>query len=144
MNANRSTAPTPRFRGIAFCGLGALLFAGSALAETAQATYQRERAACLSGQTHQDRATCLKEASAALAESRRGGLTAASGLNAERCNALDGSDRAACVARMNGAGVVKGSVEGGGLYRELTVREVMPAGSPPQQRQETLVPATRP
>ena len=43
MNAIRLT---PRFRGVAFCGLGALLFAGTALAETPQQTYQRERAAC--------------------------------------------------------------------------------------------------
>ena len=143
MNAKRQINQIPRFRGVAFFGLGALLFVGGALAETAQATYQRERAACLNGQSHQDRATCLKEAAAALAESRRGGLTAASGSAAERCNVLDGSERAACVARMSGAGVVKGSVEGGGLYRELTVREVMPAGSPPQQRQEQVLPAPR-
>ena len=128
-----STRSTPRIRGIAFCGLGALLFAGSALAETPQQAYQRERAVCLAGQSPQDRTTCLKEAGAALAEARRGGLTPASGAEAERCNALDGIERAACVARMNGAGTVSGSVEGGGVLRELTVREVMPSGSPPQQ-----------
>lgn len=143
MNPMRQIAKTPRMRGIAFCGLGALLFAGSALAQSAQSIYQRERAACVSGQSHQDRATCLKEAGAALAEARRGGLTPASGSATERCNAHDGSERAACVARMNGAGEVSGSVEGGGLYRELTVREVMPAGSPPQQRRDQETPATR-
>ena len=41
----------------------------------AQARYQQERAACLAGQTGQDRATCLKEAGAALAEARRGKLS---------------------------------------------------------------------
>ncbi|MEO6409866.1 MAG: hypothetical protein ABIO45_14085 [Burkholderiaceae bacterium] len=136
MTAVHRTTPsrsTPRIRGIAFCGLGALLFAGSALAETPQQAYQRERAVCLSGQSSQDRATCLKEASAALVEARRGGLTPASGADAERCNALAGVERAACVARMNGAGKVSGSVEGGGVLRELTVREVMPPGSTPQQ-----------
>ena len=129
---------TPRIRGIAFCGLGALLFAGSALADTPQQTYQRERAVCLSGQSQQDRATCLKEAGAALAEARRGGLSPASGADAERCSPLDGVERAACIARMNGAGKVSGSVEGGGVLRELTVREVMPPGSTPQQNVTTV------
>ena len=57
MIAIRRTLQSPRFRGVAFCGLGALLFAGSALADIAAQTYQRERAACLSGQSSQDRAT---------------------------------------------------------------------------------------
>ena len=140
MIAIRRTLQSPRFRGVAFCGLGALLFAGSALADTAAQTYQRERAACLSGQSAQDRATCLKEAGAALAEARRGGLTGASGMGADRCNALDGVERAACVARMNGAGKVTGSVEGGGLLRELTVRESLPPGAPPPQTVTPVAP----
>ncbi len=38
----------------------------------AQAKYQRERAACMNGQTtNEDRATCLREAGAALAEARK-------------------------------------------------------------------------
>lgn len=130
----------PRLRGIAFCGLGALLFAGTAFAETPQQAYQRERAICLSGQSHQDRATCLKEAGAALAEARRGGLTPAGPNATQRCGALDGEERAACIARMSGAGVVRGSVEAGGLYRELTVRETLPPGSPPPQQVVTPAP----
>ena len=39
-----------------------------------QARYERERAVCLSGQSNQDRATCLKEAGAAREEARRGQL----------------------------------------------------------------------
>ncbi len=135
MNAKRLI---PGFRGAAFCGLGALLFASTALAETPQQAYQRERAACLSGQSHQDRATCLKEAGAALAEARRGGLTAAGPNATQRCDALQGDEYTACVARMSGAGVVKGSVEGGGVYRELTTRKVLPAGSPPPQTVTTV------
>ena len=127
------TRSTPRIRAVAYCGLGALLFAGHALSETPQQAYQRERAVCLSGQSPQDRTTCLKEAGAALVEARRGGLSPASGADAQRCEVLDGMERAACIARMNGAGKVSGSVEGGGVLRELTVREVMPPGSPPQQ-----------
>ena len=52
------------------CAVGALLGASAALAAPAskaeaQARYQQERAQCLSGQSHQDRRTCLQEAGAA-------------------------------------------------------------------------------
>lgn len=42
-----------------------------------------------------------------------------------RCEYLKGDDREYCIRRMNGEGTVSGSVEGGGLLRELTV--VVPA-----------------
>jgi len=89
----------------------------------AQARYQRERAACMNGQTtNEDRATCLKEAGAALAEARKGNLNNGDGhlrKNAkDRCNVLAGDERADCIARMNGEGTVSGSVGGGGLLRE--------------------------
>ena len=48
--------------------------AKSAKSGSPEATYRYEREKCLSGRTHQDRATCLKEAGAALAEARRGRL----------------------------------------------------------------------
>src|SRR5512147_1902447 len=66
--------------GYALCTAGALTCATATLAagrpgqSEAQRAYERDRAACLSGQTHQDRATCLREAGAALQEARRGGL----------------------------------------------------------------------
>ena len=89
----------------------------------AQARYQRERAACMAGQTtNEDRATCLREAGAALAEARKGNLTSGDGQlrkNAnERCKVLTGDERADCVARMSGQGSVSGSVGGGGILRE--------------------------
>ena len=93
----------------------------------AQARYQRERAACMAGQTtNEDRATCLREAGAALAEARRGNLTDGPGQlrkNAkDRCNVLSGDERADCIARMNAEGSVSGSVGGGGILREkLTI-----------------------
>jgi len=47
----------------------------------AQARYKQERAKCMSGQSHQDRATCLKEAGAALNEAKRGNLGSGTGQN---------------------------------------------------------------
>ncbi|PFH04625.1 hypothetical protein BCF11_5409 [Collimonas sp. PA-H2] len=91
----------------------------------ANARYQEERARCISGQSNQDRATCLKEAGAALQEARRGRLhddQAADQANALlRCNALPVDDRDACQRRMNGEGTTSGSALEGGISRELSV-----------------------
>ena len=96
----------------------------------AQADYQRDRAACNSGQSGQDRATCLKEAGAALVEARRGGLDDGRGQLEKnrllRCDSQPPQDRDDCVRRMNGEGTTSGSVEGGGILREL-VTPVAPA-----------------
>ena len=93
----------------------------------AEARYQQERAACNGGQSHQDQATCLREAGAALEEARRGRLDdgqAAYQQNALiRCNALPAEERSACHARMQGQGTTRGSVAEGGIYRELVTRE---------------------
>ncbi len=117
--------------------LGAMLVLLSAASqarterEEAPARYATERAVCLSGQSNQDRATCLREAGAALAEARRDGLkTAPDQLAAnrtKRCEPLPAADRSACLARMNGLGSVSGSVGAGGIGRELVVRETLPA-----------------
>lgn len=91
----------------------------------ANARYQAERAACNNGRSNQDRATCLKEAGAALQESRRGRLhddKATDRSNALlRCNALPADDRDACLRRMNGEGTTSGSAQEGGISRELSV-----------------------
>jgi hypothetical protein len=102
--------------------------AADARGSDAQARYQQERAACNSGQSHQDQATCLREAGAALEEARRGRLDdgqAAYQQNALiRCNALPADERSACHARMQGQGTTRGSVAEGGIYRELVTREI--------------------
>jgi len=89
----------------------------------AQARYQRERAVCISGQSHQDRDTCLREAGAALSEARQGRLGGGEGSYEQnqlaRCERLPAADREDCVRRMRGEGTVSGSVESGGIYREL-------------------------
>lgn len=101
----------------------------AAHADSIDARYRSERAVCMSGQSNQDRATCLKEASAARAEARRNRLdtgTAQLQQNARaRCAALPADDRSDCEKRMSGDGAVSGSVNDGGLLRELKTE--MPA-----------------
>lgn len=103
-----------------------LLVAGAAMAapaSDAQLRYQQERKACLSGASHQDRATCLREAGAALQEASRGRLAAGSGSQfgdnaVARCGALPPADRDECVMRMR-EGTTSGSAAQGGVLREL-------------------------
>ena len=89
----------------------------------ANARYQAEKAVCTSDQSNQDRATCLKEAGAALAEDRRGRLGSPGGDYSQnavsRCEALPADERDACQRRMQGEGMTSGSVEAGGLLREI-------------------------
>jgi hypothetical protein len=116
------------------CALGAMLVAGTAAAaggklSEAQARYQQDRAACISGQSHQDRATCLREAGAALQQAKRGGLGDSQNSYEQnqrmRCDRLAAEEREDCLRRMRGEGTVSGSVESGGIYREL--RTTVPA-----------------
>ena len=123
----------------ALCVAGTLLFASpllaagqgkappAAQATDALATYKADRAACMSGATNQDRATCLKEAGAAREERTRSGL----GSNTDqarlesnrlrRCDYQPPADRHDCIRRMNGEGTTTGSVQSGGIYRELVI-----------------------
>ncbi len=107
----------------------AVLAAQDGDAAGAQARYRSERAACLEGRTSQDRATCLREAGAALQEARQGHLkddSAAFYRNSiTRCDPLPPDDKQDCIRRMNGEGIVRGSVEEGGIYRET--RTIVPA-----------------
>ena len=120
--------------GLSACAVGALLLAGMAVAaggnlSDAQARYQQDRAACMSGQSQQDRATCLREAGAALQEAKRGhsndGQSSYEHNQLLRCDRLTAGEREDCLRRMHGEGTVSGSVESGGIYREL--RTTVPA-----------------
>ena len=120
--------------GLSACAVGALLVAGMAVAaggklSEAQARYQQDRAACISDQSHQDRATCLREAGAALQEAKRGrigdGQSSYERNQLIRCDGLPAGDREDCLRRMRGEGTTSGSVESGGIYREL--RTTVPA-----------------
>ena len=100
--------------------------AGNSALTDAQQHYKQERAHCLTGQSQQDRATCLKEAGAAYGEARRGALSnsgSSFSQNAtERCRAQPAEDRDACVQRIMGSGTTSGSVKGGGLIRETETK----------------------
>ncbi len=123
--------------------LGAMLACATALAAdkpaptSARALYEQERAVCLSGQSNQDRATCLREAGAAYAQGMQGGAGesgAQLAANAsKRCEKLPDADRKDCVARMQGQGTTSGSASSGGIVRELVTREpaALPATTPP-------------
>ncbi|MDO8653603.1 MAG: hypothetical protein Q7R66_15575 [Undibacterium sp.] len=104
-------------------GATAAIAAGSS--SDANARYQAERAVCNSGESNQDRATCLKEAGAALKESKMGRLNSSQDAYKQnaliRCNALPANDRDACQRRIEGEGTTSGSVRDGGLLRELVV-----------------------
>lgn len=104
-------------------GAATLLCTGAALAapSAAQLLYQQERAACMNGTSNQDRATCLREAAAALQEARRGNLSTGdlTQNSIARCNGLPADDRADCVSRIQ-AGVTTGTARDGGILREYT------------------------
>ena len=131
-------------------GAIALLAVGAATAQVAVSgttgidatgSYQSEVNACMSGQTQQDRDTCLKEARNAQADKRRGVLDTQGSLDANamaRCDAFtNGEDKAACQARTLGMGSAQGSVAGGGLIKEVET-VVLPSG----QSSVTIEPKT--
>lgn len=124
----RTGARSLRFPAGSALMVGAMLFAGIASAagadmSEAQSRYQMERATCVNGQSHQDRATCLQEAGAALQEAARGNLGGGMGQyeqdQLKRCDAHPAEDREDCLRRMRGEGTTSGRFEGGSIYREL-------------------------
>lgn len=94
----------------------------------ARARYARESAACSRIAEHGARANCLSEASTRLAATQPpapGESPDVLRQNAlRRCEALPDGQRTDCISRMQGQGTVSGSVEGGGVLRELVTREV--------------------
>lgn len=110
------------------CSTGALATSPEASAE-AQMRYRQEMAVCNSGQSNQDRRTCMTEAKNALAAARRGALSDAPNqyqLNAvQRCSVHKDDDRRACEARMMVPNGMAGSSADGGILREsVTVTPV--------------------
>ena len=91
----------------------------------ADAAYQKERAACLDGSTHQERKTCLREAEAAHLEARKGELQTESAQTMlanklKRCQVQPaGEARQDCERLARGEGMVEGSAATGGQIKEL-------------------------
>jgi hypothetical protein len=126
MNVQR-TSPVGTCAVLMLATAGSAWAAGAASTD-AQARYQQERLVCNSGQSNQDRATCLKEAGAAYAEARHGGAPAGdpaalAANQRRRCAALPDGDRQACLSRMDGQGSTSGSAAAGGISRDLVTRD---------------------
>lgn len=105
------------------------------------ARYRQERADCMKTTSIDDRKACLQDAAVAYAEAKRYSLEdvrpeyAANQI--KRCEALTGTERGDCLARMRGQGKTVGSVATGAIYRELTTIEVgEPVAAPPARAQE--------
>lgn len=103
--------------------------AADAPSAAVEARYQSDRMVCMSGQSNQSEATCLKEAGAARDAARRHQLVdvqpsyQANALR--RCAALPPEDKRDCESRMRGEGSISGSVRDGGVIRETTT--IVPA-----------------
>jgi hypothetical protein len=96
--------------------------------------YMQERAQC-GDKSGDDKRTCLREAGAAQVEARRGTLAADDASDYEknrmaRCDVhKNAEERDYCLRRMRGEGTTSGSVEGGGILRELVVTVPAEEGS---------------
>ena len=106
---------------------------------------------CIQGRTPSGGVGCISAAEASLTRSRQAALDkdpAQYQRNAlVRCDRLIGDDRQDCVARIQGQGTTSGSVETGGIYRELVTRTVgtpAPVAQPaPQQLPDDKRPADK-
>jgi hypothetical protein len=87
--------------------------------------YQQDLAECETQQATQDLATCRLEARNALADAKRNLLSDTTANLFEknqfkRCRVFKGEDREACEARVRNEGSSTGSVQSGGILREVT------------------------
>ena len=107
----------------------------AAAAKDAETSYQAARALCLSGNSQQDRATCLKEAGAVRAERRNGradkseSVTTLQANALKRCEVQPPKERGDCERLARGEGSQGGTIEGGGVIKEIVTR--VPAVEPP-------------
>lgn len=115
--------------------LQAATLAASPAASSPEAAYRADRAACLSGMSQQDQATCLKEAGAVLAERRSGRADGRATAATQQANALKRcayqppKARDDCERLARGEGSQQGSVGSGGVIKELVT--VVPAADAP-------------
>jgi hypothetical protein len=126
MNTKLHKFGTSLAAGAALIAVGSPLLAAERNS-TARHVYLQERATCLSGQSHQPREVCLREAAAAYAEAKRGDLghedPAQLQANAlARCAVRPPDQMAMCERMARGEGTVTGSVEEGGFVRQIVTR----------------------
>lgn len=101
-----------------------------------EATYQRDRAACMASDSQHERTSCLREAGAVRAEALRGAAQGGESKemlmrNAlERCKRQPTEQQAICERMVRGEGSTSGSVESGGMIRELTIMEPAKSSAP--------------
>ncbi len=110
-----------------------LAVSGAASAQTASseatARYEQDRQKCMTNNTQDSMATCMREATNALDASRKGQLSNPGSVamdNAtERCSAFKSAqEQAECVRRIEKA-PASGSVPGGGVLRESTTTTII-------------------
>jgi hypothetical protein len=111
---------------LAPCTFGLLLIGTAPVAMAATSQYEQDVARCRSGESGQDVQACLKEARAARAAAGKLGDTVASSDRYEqnstaRCLALPEPKRQNCMMLMRSPARVYGSVEGGGVMREMVI-----------------------
>lgn len=115
--------------------VGALLAASTlAMAQPspaadAHARYEQERQKCMTHNTQDSLATCLREAGAAQDAARKGQLSnpgpQAADNATQRCSVFQNADeKAECVRRVQGP--ASGSVSAGGVLRESVTTTVVP------------------
>lgn len=125
----------PLLRRAALAACTGLLLAGGTSAEPSAERMEHYRAACLLNRPNADVEACVQEAMAAPAAARQGELQEHDldpyQRNAlQRCRVLPPADQPACEARIRGLGTASGSVEEGGILRELVIREQGGAPAP--------------
>ena len=140
----RPRMPIASFAAVTLLAMGAAVAQVSSTPADTSGNYRLEVQACKSGNTQQDRATCLEEARNAHADKQRGALDKGGSATQFEANARarcdvfkDAESKAACEARVMGYGSVTGSVAGGGLLREVETVVL-----PPGQESVTIEPKT--
>lgn len=99
--------------------------------QDARARYEQEREKCMTNNTQDSQATCLREANNALDAARKGQLSnpgAAADTNAtQRCATFQtAAEQTECMRRIESS-PASGSVSGGGILRESVTTTVVPA-----------------
>ncbi|CAN7628537.1 hypothetical protein [Acidovorax sp. LjRoot194] len=127
----RFTFITPALTAVLLAASASAMAQAPAPSGDARARYEQEREKCMTNNTQDSLATCLREANNALDASRKGQLSnpgpAASENTTQRCEAFQtAAEQAECVRRTQSSSV-SGSVSGGGVLRESVTTTVIPA-----------------